>query len=146
MPRNYITIAPTGNYEQTPPSIRYGEYSYAPVPVSYPPSGYVGSNLHLYGNLEKQERDNYVCEEEVYPSNEDVKPSIASTTSAFNIVPAPPRYGSRAVSRSEENMESNMATTSSFHASTYSAFSPFASDNSSPVNQSPTQVAQSPLL
>lgn len=138
--RNYIVATPTGNYE---PSIRYGDYNYAPV--SYPPSGYgMGNNLHMYSTIEKQERDNYVCEDDVY-GNEDVKPNIASTsTSAFNVVTAPLHYAVNNISRGED---SNMATSTSFHASTYSAFSPFASDNSSPVGQSPTQVAaQSPLL
>jgi hypothetical protein len=132
MSRNYIVATPTGNYEQ--PTIRYGDYSYAPV--NYPPSGY--GNLHMYG---KQERDNYVCEDEVY--DEDVKPSIVSTTSAFNVVTNPPHFAvnsSHGVPRSEE------PNATSFHASTYSAFSPFPSDHDSPVGQSPTQVAQSPLL
>lgn len=145
--RNYIVAAPPANYEPVPSSaIRYGEYNYAPV--SYPPSGYcVGNNLHMYGNVEKQERDAYVCED-VYQNNEDVKPSIASTTSAFNIITAPPHYVVNSVSRGNEMVETNMATSSSFQASTYSAFSPFASDGGSPVGvgQSPTQVAPSPLL
>lgn len=134
--RNYVVATPTGNYEQHSPTIRYCDYNYAPV--SYPPPGY--SNLHMY----KQERDSYVCEDDVY--NEDVKPNIASTTSAFNIIAAPPHYAlnsSHSVSRGEDT---NMATSTSFHASTYSAFSPFASDHGSPVGHSPTQVPQSPLL
>lgn len=138
MSRNYIVTTPTGNYEQ--PSIRYGDYNYAPV---YPPAGY-GNNLHMYGTVQKQERDDYVCEDDVYQGNEDVKPCIASTTSAFNVVAAPLHYAANSVSSCED---ANMATSSSFHASTYSAFSPFASDNGSPVVQSPNQVAaQSPLL
>ena len=136
MSRNYIVATPTGNYEQPSPTIRYGDYSYAPV--NYPPSGY--GNLHMYG---KQERD-YVCEDDVY--NEDVKPSIAATTSAFNIIAAPPHFAVNSSHGVSRNEESNMATPTSFHASTYSAFSPFASDHDSPVGQSPTQVAQSPLL
>lgn len=139
--RNYIVATPTGNYEQ--PSIQYGDYNYAPV--SYPPSGYgVGNNLHMYSAVQKQERDDYVCEDDVYQGNEDVKPSIASTTSAFNVVTAPLHYAANSVSSCED---ANMATSGSFHASTYSAFSPFASDNGSPVGRSPTQVTvQSPLL
>ena len=138
--RNYIVATPNGNYEQPSQPIRYGDYSYAPV--NYPHAGYsVGNQLHMY-NAEKQERNNYVCDEESYPTTEDVKPSIASTTSAFNVISTPPHYAvNSCVSRDEETID-----TSSFHASTYSAFSPFASDNSSPVSQSPTPAAHSPLL
>lgn len=148
--RNYIVATPNGNYEQPSPSIRYSEYNYAPV--SYPPSAYsLGNNLHMYNNVDKHERDGYLCEEEMYRHSEDVKPNIAATTSAFNIIAAPPHYAVNAsphvqVGRGEDSMENNMATSGSFHASTYSAFSPFASDNNSPVGQSPTQVVQSPLL
>ena len=139
--RNYIVATPNGSYEQPPQPIRYGDYSYAPV--NYPPSGYsVGDQLRMY-NAEKQERDGYVCaDEEGYPNSEDVKPSIASTTSAFNVISAPPHYAvNSCVSRDDDTMEAP-----SFHASTYSAFSPFASENSSPVSQSPTPTAHSPLL
>ena len=135
--RNYIVATPSGSYEQPSQPVRYGDYSYAPV--NYPPSGYsVGNQLHMY-SAEKQERDSYVCDEESYANSEDVKPSIASTTSAFNVITAPPHYAVN--SRDEETMDAN-----SFHASTYSAFSPFASDNSSPVSQSSTPTAHSPLL
>lgn len=133
---------PNGNYEQ-PSTPVYGDYNYAPV--CYPPSGY--NNLHMYSKIGKQERNEY---DEEYTNNEDVKPSIASTTSAFNVITAPPHYAVNvshgAMTRGQDSMESNMGQSDSFHASTYSAFSPFASDNSSPVCQSPTQASQSPLL
>ena len=149
--RNYIVATPNGNYEQPSPSIRYSEYNYAPVSYPPPPSAYsLGNNLHMYNNVDKHERDSYLCEEDMYRGhNEDVKPNIAATTSAFNIIAAPPHYAVNAAhgqSRGEDSMENNMATSGSFHASTYSAFSPFANDNNSPVGQSPTQVVQSPLL
>lgn len=148
LPRNYILTTPTGNnFEQPPPPVRYGEYNYAPI--SYPHSSYcIGNNVNMYSDVEKQERDSYVCEEDGYTHGEDVKPSIASTTSAFNVITAPPHYAVNAPhgvsTRGEESMDTNM--TASFHASTYSAFSPFASDDSSPVGQSPTQAAHSPIL
>lgn len=139
IPRNYIVATPSGNYEQSSTPV-YGEYNY--TPLCYPPSGY--NHLQMYSKMEKQEQNEY---EEEYPNNEDVKPTITSTTSAFNVITTPPNYAANAVvSRGQESMENNMTPSDTFHASTYSAFSPFASDNSSPVGQSPTQASQSPLL
>lgn len=141
LPRNYIVATPNGGYEQASQPVRYGDYSYAPM--NYPPAGYsVGNQLQVYGP-DKQERESYVCEDDGYGNTEDVKPTIVSTTSAFNVISAPPHYAvNSCVSREDEAIDGT-----SFHASTYSAFSPFASDNSSPVSQSPTPAAaHSPLL
>lgn len=147
--RNYIVATPSGNYEQPSPPVCYGEYNYAPI--SYPPTGYsVGSGHHnMYSKLGKQERNDYVCDDEDYPTDEDVKPSVASTTSAFNVITAAPHYSvntSHGVTRAQESIDTNITPSGSFHASTFSAFSPFAGDNTSPVGRSPTQAAQSPLL
>ena len=144
-PRNYI-VATHGSYEQPSPPIRYGDYNYPPI--NYPPSGYSVANGNH--NIYKQDRD-YGCEEDVYVTNsnvEDVKPSIVSTTSAFNVITPPPQYNntSHCISRGMESMDTNMTASGTFHASTYSAFSPFGSDHSSPMSHSPTQAAQSPLL
>ena len=143
LPRNYIVATPNGNYE-APSTPVYGEYNYAPM--CYPPSGY--NNLHMYNKIGKQEMNEY---EDEYAASEDVKPNIVSTTSAFNVITAPPSYAASVaadgqVSRGQETIENNMTPADSFHASTYSAFSPFTSDNSSPVGQSPTQASQSPLM
>ena len=141
-PRNYIVATP-GGYEQSAP--RYGDYNHY-TPIGYPIPGYNVAN-HQNMIYEKQERETYACEEEAYP-NHDVKPNIVSTTSAFNVVTTP-QYsinGSHSVSRDGESIDANMTASGTFHASTYSAFSPFASDHSSPLGQSPTQATQSPLI
>ena len=145
---NYVLATASGSYEQPSPPIpiRYGEYNYAPI--GFTPAGYNIIHSHQGYNNDKQERDGYVCEAP-YSSVEDVKPNIGSTTSAFNVISAPPQYAmnsSHSVSRAEEQVDTTMTASGTFHASTYSAFSPFTSDQTSPLGQSPTQATQSPLL
>lgn len=132
-PHNYIVAAPSGAYDHPSPPIRYGDYNYAAM--SYPPSGY--SIANNYSSVDKQ-RESYGCD-----SADDIKPTITSTTSAFNIV-APPQYAAN-TSNNVPNIDKAVDNTpGSFQASTYSAFSPFESDHSSPLSQSPTQGSRSP--
>lgn len=153
-PCNYILSTPSSAYEQQQPPPappRYGDYNYAPVSFATANGYSHAPQHHVYG---KQERSEYVCEEDAYGPDElvDLKPSIAATTTAFNVITAPPHYSaqtshSHPVARPEPAMDTNMTASGTFHASTYSAFSPFASDHSSPLGQSPGQGAtHSPLL
>ena len=146
-PCNYILSAPSASYEQPLPQ-HYADYSYTPVSFASA-TGYSPAQHHMYSGEGKQQREEYVCEDATYRRPEgmvEIKPNITATTTA-----APPHYVAHTgtghqVTRAEPSMDTNMTAT--FHASTYSAFSPFASNHSSPLVQSPSQGAttHSPLL
>lgn len=150
-PCNYIVATPSIGYEQALPP-RYGAEYYAPISFAST-TGYSNAPHLMYASEGKQERPDYVCEEDSYGAGEveDMKPNIAATTSAFNVITAQPQphFVTHAgnVVRVEPSLDTNMTATGTFHASTYSAFSPFASDHSSPLGQSPNQAAtHSPLM
>lgn len=77
----------------------------------------------------------YPCDGYATQCHEDIKPHVASTTSAFNIVPPNSACYSPASSTS----------TPGIHSSPQSAFSPFASDHSNSPLQ-PTTPQHSPLM
>ena len=89
----------------------------------------------------------YSCEGyRKYNSREDIKPMLLPMTSAFNIAPSIPPYSTM----SSGDMDTAVAVETTmagpgFHSSPYSAFSPFPSDHSPPMEANTPQT-HSPLL
>ena len=125
-PGNYNLSSPSASYEQPPISFASD-------------TGYSPAQNHIYSGEGKQQREEYVCKDTMYKRPEvmvEIRPSITATTTA-----APPPYVTHAgtghqVTHAELSKDTNITTMP--HASTDCAFSPFTSDQSSPLEQIPS--------
>ena len=128
---NYIIATTPGAFPSPPAATPDGAH-YATDPALFPTYA-ACSYPPAYAS------NGYPCDGYVTQCHEDIKPHIASTTSAFNIIPPNSACYSPASSTS----------TPGIHSSPQSAFSPFASDhsNNSPLQPTtPQPSAHSPLI
>ena len=134
---NYNLSAPSTSYEQPPVSAASA-------------SGYTPAQHHVFAGEGKQQREEYVCEDNSYRYPDgvvEIMPGTMATTTAAS-PPCVVRAGTgHQATHAELPKDTNMTAMPS-HGSTDSAFSPFASNHCSMLLQSPSQrsMTHSPLL
>jgi len=137
-PVPYVIAAPTGSYAPAEP----------PRSVFSQDNAYGGSYTSSYGGHGYQPTNTsngYGCGRYI-SHEEDIKPNISTTTSAFSLPSncySPGNSTSVTAVSVDSGIENGMGN-GSFHSSPYSAFSPFGSDHDSPLQ--PTSQNHSPLI